>query len=447
MRRIQHLAICILLLSVLHSCKEPDNIVLSITVAPENAEITIGESINLTAIVSPTTNNDISWSSSDPAVATVTNDGVVTAVSQGSTTIVVACGDLSAICNVTVKAIQATKLTLSEHKLNIEKGGIAQLTTSILPVDATYQSPRWSSDDPEVAIVNQDGIVYALKAGSTMIRAEIDEVFDICQVNVTVPTSRIELNQPAVTINRGSTLQLSAHLFPEDASDNVTWVSSDNSVVTVDGTGRITGQQKGTAMVTVHAGNASASCEVTVVVAINKMRLNPSEILLSVGNNMDITLEIDPVDAMYGNVSWFSTNESVAEFQNGKVYGIGNGTAKIIAKVDSFEAECNVTVVTLVKGISMNITSATLRPTQTIQLEAIVHPAEASDKVVLWSSSNPDVAIVDSNGLVSAAKDINYGSATITAISNTGGYKATCQITVQGVAGGGHEGTGCEEWD
>ena len=422
-------------------------------VALNKTELTLveGESETLTATVYPSdaTEKTVTWSSNAPAVATVDNNGKVTAGAEGNAIITASAGNKTAQCRVTVESayVPATSISLNTNEVNIERGESYQLTATVIPDNATVKAPTWSSSDESIAVVDQNGKVTAVKAGNASIKAKIDDVEAVCQVSVEVSTKSIVLSQTEATVEKGKTLKLTATLTPTDSTFPVTWESNNTSVANVDQTGSITAVSAGTATITAYSGNIQATCMVTVIVPIRSVQLSPAAIELVVGENMDEAIVFDPVDATHGDIVWTSTNNSVAEYRNGKIYGLKNGSAKIKATVDTFEATCSVKVITLVSGISLDISSATLKPTQTVQLTATIHPDDATDKKVIWSSSDESVATVDSNGLVTANKDIKNGEAVITAKSQTGGYTATCKITVSGNASGGHEGTGEENWD
>ena len=117
------------------------------------------------------------------------------------------------------------------------------------------------------------------------------------------------------------------------------------------------------------------------------------------------------------------------------------GTATITAKAGDKTATCEVKVIIPVTSITLNLSSKTLRQNETVKLTATVKPTDATYKDVTWTSDNPQVASVSSDGTVTA---VSEGTATISA--KAGDQTATCVITVSNAASGSHEGTGTEVW-
>ena len=253
-------------------------------------DLSEGEMLQLIATVLPddATNKAVTWDSSDEAVATVDQNGLVTAVGAGIATITATTVDgseLRASCTVTVvpNFVLATSITLNQTSAHMIEGETVQLTATVLPEDATDKSVTWTSSDVAVATVDQNGLVTAVGAGVATIIATTVDVSNLtasCTVtvepNVVLATS-IELNQTSANVNEGETLQLTATVMPEDATDKtVTWASSDETVATVDQNGLVTAVAAGTATITastIDGSDLSASCEVTVngIATVNNM--------------------------------------------------------------------------------------------------------------------------------------------------------------------------------
>ncbi len=163
----------------------------------------------------------------------------------------------------------------------------------------------------------------------------------------------IILNKYSTSILVGGTEQLTADIIPENAGNqNVTWDSSDDSVATVSPDGLVTAVDEGIADITVvtEDGDLEATCEVTVSavpVAVADVMLNKDETTLVVGNSELLTADIDPNDATNQNVSWISTNESIATVTaGGLVTAIAPGTASITAITEDglYTDSCVITV-------------------------------------------------------------------------------------------------------
>ena len=161
-------------------------------------------------------------------------------------------------------------------------------------------------------------------------------------------------------------------------------------------------------------------------VPVKSVILSDLDVDLHIGDTKTLTATVGPENATNKSVTWSSSNTSVATVSNGVVIAVNEGTAIIMATAEEVTAMCVVKVLTNeVTGISLDITSASLKVNENITLTATVTPANATDKTVTWSSSDNSVATV-SNGVVIAHK---LGSATITA--KAGEKTATCEITVE----------------
>ena len=221
----------------------------------------------------------VTWSSSDASVATVDQNGNVTAVGAGTATITATAGDCSATCEVTVTIpfIPVSGITLSQNAASLFVDEGMTLSAEVTPEDATNKTVTWSSSDASVATVDQNGNVTAVGAGTVTITATAGDCSATCEVTVTIPVipvSGITLSQNAASLFVDEGMTLSAEVTPEDATDKtVTWSSSDASVATVDQNGNVTAVGVGTAAITATAGDYSATCEVTVTKQVSLVTL------------------------------------------------------------------------------------------------------------------------------------------------------------------------------
>lgn len=168
--------------------------VTEITLSETEKALTEGETFTLTATVNPAdaTNPAIEWSSSDVAVATVDENGVVTAVAEGEATITatsVADPTKTASCKVVVKKpfVAVDGITLSETTAKLEIGSTITLTATVSPENATEPAVTWSTDNAAVATV-EDGVVTAVGAGEAVITAKAGGMTAECKVTVEIVT-------------------------------------------------------------------------------------------------------------------------------------------------------------------------------------------------------------------------------------------------------------------
>ena len=164
--------------SVLSCQQEPEEIrVSSISLSKSTFELTVGDQALLDATISPdnATNKKIRWSSSKESVATVTPEGIVEAVSVGTSFITATSEDsgVNAKCEITVKekVISVTGIALNKTSLSLTEGEEFTLEATVTPDNATNREVTWTSDNEAVATVSAEGVVNALRAGTASITA------------------------------------------------------------------------------------------------------------------------------------------------------------------------------------------------------------------------------------------------------------------------------------
>jgi uncharacterized protein YjdB len=172
------------------------------------------------------------------------------------------------------KAIPVNKITLSQTSATLTKGQTLQLTASVQPTNATNKEVAWTSSNKNVATVSSTGLVTAVAAGTATITCTANDgsgVKATCSVTVKpdiILVNKITLNQISATLTTGGTLQLTATVLPENATDKtVTWSTSNKNVATVSNTGLVMAVAEGTATITCTANDGSgvkATCTVTV---------------------------------------------------------------------------------------------------------------------------------------------------------------------------------------
>lgn len=228
-----------------------------------------------TAETAADSKTEVEWSSSDESVATVDETGSVTAVAAGEATITATVKDteLSAACTVMVK-VTANELTVPdvlEIKLNDTDSGV--LNAVYTPDDATNVSVRYVSDDEAIATVDEAGKVTAHTPSecditSTLLQDGAEIAVKTTHVNAFYAVESITLDKTEGILNVGNTVTITATVAPEEATNPaVTWSSSDESVATVDETGKVTAVAVGNATITATSeddSSVSADYELTV---------------------------------------------------------------------------------------------------------------------------------------------------------------------------------------
>lgn len=426
--------------------KQPDSIpVTGITLEPTTVELVDGESVTITATISPgdATNKQVRWASSSPSI--LVSDGRITtsfkqgapttlingkpALGQGTVTATTEDGGKMAKCQVTVyaKVIAVTGIRLTESSLHLARGESRTLTASVQPVNATDNAVQWISSDNSVASVDQKGTVTAVAVGEATITASAGGFSASCSVSVSVPVTSISLDPNLLLLTKGSVAVLTATVSPDDATDKtVQWSSTNPSVATVDQDGRVTAVDAGDAVITASAGGFSASCSVyCMIIPVSAVVLDKTNLSLARGSSEALKATVSPKDATEKTVRWSSDNPSVATVdQNGQVTAVNSGAATITASAGTVSATCAVSVYVPVTSVTLNSTNLTMSVGETALLEANVLPEDADDKNVTWYSSNPEVVTVD-GGRIAA---LDFGQAVITV--QVGGLSASCMVTV-----------------
>lgn len=256
----------------------------SISLDKTSASVAIGESVQLTATVLPEDafDKDVAWFSSDEDVATVSDDGLVTAISKGNATITATTLDgtfLSASCEITVTSPYVEYIFINEEDFELKAGESKQLSVTILPESAKNKEVTWKSSDTSIATVSNKGLVKAIAAGDAVITATTKDGTNLsATINVkvsTIPVESITLNYNtySVDLSLTKTFRLYATVLPSNASNKtLSWNSSDTNVATVNKDGLVTVKKEGFAIITAKATDGSgckAQCNLTSTDAIN----------------------------------------------------------------------------------------------------------------------------------------------------------------------------------
>lgn len=253
-----------------------------------------------------------------------------------------------------------------------------------------------------------------------------------------IDVENVSLNKDSLTLEEGATEQLKATITPADATyRNIIWTSSNDSVASVDNSGNVTAKSIGTAVITATTKDGkSAACTVTVKkkeIAIEYIYLNVSSLSVQKGGSTRITATIGPDNTTYSKaVKWSSSNDSVATVDSdGNVKAIAAGNAIITAEtINGKTASCSILVYeNHIISINLSDSKISLKEGGSYKINASISPSNTTDdKTLTWTSSNPSIASVDSDGNVTAKK---AGTTVITATS-VNGITAQCQVMVTG---------------
>ena len=373
----------------------------------------------------------ISYASVDERIATVSPQGLVKAVAPGATDIhIQAEGGARTSVRVEVSGSPTTAIYLNTDSLRMEKGQATGLSASFNP-GADDTRLEWRSDDPAIASVDAAGRVRALRGGRTKVSAVTPGGLSAsADVLVHVSGDAMRITPEELVVGTGASLQMGAVYFPADTTDAVErWVSSDESLLTVDGDGTIHAGGVGEPVLTAITGEGlSTSAVIRVEPSSDAFDLAPSAATIERGDALDIQTRFmdsagNPDAASEGHyIEWVSSDPTVATVDaNGHVEALRSGTTAISATVDGMTATCDLRVQVLVHEIILNEHEMYMRrgaARKPIQLTAEIHPEDPDDPTITWLTSNDLIANVDENGLVTLTGA--YGTAIITARAASG---------------------------
>jgi len=405
----------------------------------ESKEMYVGENYRLTYLITPrdASTPEVIWSSTNTSVVQVDNTGMLTANGVGQAEIIIKTVDgfHMDLCTIVVKQ-KPTDVKLSVSELIMNAGEYFYLDPVLTPANSTKEGLIWESVDPDIATVSSSGRVAAKEGGQTLIMVKTEGgATAYCKLTVLEAVVKVELDIKETLIDVGDEITLSPIFFPATASDTtVLWTSSNDNVAVVNQDGEVTGIAGGVAVIQceTYDGGYNAFCIVTVYEEVTEVKIVPEQYKLGLGKTYQLKTSVTGPNATNKDVEWVSSDESVVTVdEKGRIKGISLGYATITAiALDGSGAEgtCEIRVVTEVSGMTMNYTSITLIQGNTFQLDAAIRPANATYDTPAWKSDNPDVAMVDDDGIVTA---ISPGTTWVTASArDSSGKYCKCFVTV-----------------
>ncbi len=415
-----------------------------VEVEPAEAEVDIGGRLELSASAYGEDDSELAartaeWSSADEDIATVDADGRVSGVAEGQATIRAAITGVTGTATITVfEPVDRIELTPSES--TIEVTDTLQLDAVVFDVNEQQRDDRdvqWSSNRPEVAAVDADGLVEGLSGGQATITAESGGESAEATITVEAPVADVEVTPNPASVEVDDTLQMTATVF--DAAGNelsgaeVTWEVDDDTIATVDDDGLVAGIIGGEVAVTATSEGQSDTARVSVEDPVAKVTVSPGSLTLEAQETGQLTATLE--DAA-GNVltdravSWRSEDRDIARVDSdGLVTARSQGVVEITATAEGVVGTAQVAVDNPVASVEISPSAPTIEVGETLQLTAIAKDGSGSIvsvQTVFWTSQDPQVVSVDSDGLI---EGLEGDSATITAqVANVTG---TADVTVE----------------
>ncbi|HEY6829916.1 MAG TPA: Ig-like domain-containing protein, partial [Gemmatimonadaceae bacterium] len=339
--------------------------VASVAVSPVSANVFIGATQTLTAVLKDAggqtlSGRTVTWSSSAPAVATVSASGVVTGVAVGTAVITATSEGKSGTATIIVLAVPVGSVTVTPSPATVVAGQTLQLTATVKDqngVVVTDRTVSWSTNNASLATVSPTGLVSATNPGNVVITATSEGKSGSTTVTITpAPVASVTVSPASASVVQGQTQGLTATL--KDAAGNVltgrtiTWTTSAASVATVSSSGVVTGVAAGGATITATSEGKTGTSAITVtaaaVVPVATVTISPASISVAEGASTALTAVLKDANGnvLTGRViTWSSSDPNKATVsQTGVVTGVMHGGATITATSEGKRGTASVTV-------------------------------------------------------------------------------------------------------
>ena len=335
--------------------------------------------------------------------------------------------------------VPVTGVTISSKSETVSVGSTPvtfQLSATVLPTNATNKNVTWSTNNSNVATVDQTGLVTCNGPGYCEIRVTTEEslYYDTCIVTVNRAVSGVSLNTSGISIGVEETYQLVATVQPSDATNkNVTWSSSNPNIAFVNEYGIVSGINSGNCTITVTTEDQGkqANCSVEVNTHISSVELDKHEIKGEIGDQIQLTATIHPSNTTDDKtLTWETTNTDVATVDQTGLVTIHNiGSCSIIVRtVNDKSDECIASGIIYPTAIELSKTeiSYILDESDPVKLNVTFIPINTTENDIIWKSTNTNLATVDEEGNITF---LAPGSCYITA-TDVKGHEARCILKI-----------------
>ena len=371
--------------------------------------------------------SQISWAIDDNSILSISNSGLVEALSAGTTTVTASFEGESVQQSISVKAL--TDLSISPNSLTLAINSAQQLSVTGRYTDNSTEnvgaSVVWSSSNDAIATVSGLGEVQAVAAGTANITATSGSVNSTISVTVLPDLISLSLTNVSTALRVSETFQLTvtgnySDASTQDLTSQANWAVADESVLGISSSGLVTALSAGTTNVTASFGGLSIQQSISVK-ALDNLTISPSSLTLAINSAQQLSVTGRYTDNSTENVGasvvWSSSNDAIATVSGlGEVQAVAAGTANITATSGSVNSTISVTVLPDLISLSLTNVSTALRVSETFQLTVTGNYSDASTQdltsQVSWSSSDSSVVSISSAGLI---EGLSLGSANVTA--------------------------------
>ena len=342
-----------------------------------------------------------------------------------------------------------TNISFVEKSVSVKKGDTLSLIVKVNPTELSGTKFNWKSSDSNIVTVDDNGKITGIENGTATITVTSPNgksaTITVNVIKDTIEVRKIILNSETNRIDVGSLIQIEATIEPENATNReLIWYSSDSKIATVDSKGVVKGIAPGT--ITITAMTKDGRVKATKVITVNEIITPTPSLVESIsfpnknisikkGDSQGLVVKIIPAELSQINLIWKSSNPNIVRVNSdGVITGVEIGTATItVTSPNGKTATCEVEVTTdtiPVTEIKLNSDTNSIYVNSMLQLITSIKPTNATDRELVFTSSNPNIASVDDKGLVMG---IAPGTVTITATTKDGKVKGTITITVKEV--------------
>ncbi len=296
-----------------------------------------GEKLNVYIKPEDATVKTLTYISGDESVVKVDNNGVITPVSEGTTTVTVQSVDdptKTDTITVTVKTF-VTDIEVDKTEVTLYKGETDKITGTVTPDDATNKGVTYFSENEDIVKVDENGNITATGEGTAKIIVSSEDNPDVKkEVTVTVknPVTEITATED-FTLNVGEEKNVEAKVNEDATEKGITYETSDPGVVKIDNDGNVVAVGEGTAVITVTSKDnpdIKETVTVTVKIPVTDVTVDKTEITLGKGDTDKITGTVTPDKATNKEVTYTSDDESIVKVdENGNITAVKTGTTTI----------------------------------------------------------------------------------------------------------------------
>lgn len=432
------------------ACSEPtveSSTVATVELSPSTTNVQAGATVTLTARALDADGErvsvgELSWSSSNATVATVSSAGVVTTRAPGEVRIAASAFGKSGTATITVTARDVASVVVSPASVSMRVGVSAPLQAQALDAEGgvlTGRSVTWTSGNTAVATVSGTGVVTGVSPGATTITATSEGRSGQAAVTVTLPpVQTITVTPQRDTIGVGTERLHTAVL--RDAAGNVlsgrslAWSSSDVAVASVSSSGLVLGVAPGTTIISASSEGRTGTATVVVLQRLaSSVTLTPASGTLIVGGTQLLDAQVTDAEGnlLTGRpITFSSDNPTIASVTPaGLVTALAPGTARITATSEGKTGVATFVVIPVpVASVTVTPSTVALLPGATQQLSAVARSASGAvltGRQVVWTSGAPSIVSVSSSGLVTA-----QGPGVALVLATVDGVTSNATITV-----------------